>query len=61
MPAPATKEKPWWSYDVGLLHLVGMSTEHDYSALSEQRAWLEADLERVNRTLTPWIIFTGKE
>jgi hypothetical protein len=59
LPAPATKLQPWWSYDVGLIHFVGMSTEHKYSTGSAQHEWLRRDLAAVNRTLTPWIIFTG--
>jgi hypothetical protein len=59
MPAPATTDKPWWSYDVGLIHFVGMSTEHDYTIGSEQYLWMEADLASVNRSKTPWIIFGG--
>ena len=58
-PAPATAAQPWWSYDVGLIHFVGMSTEHDYRAGSEQYLWLDADLALVNRELTPWVIFGG--
>jgi hypothetical protein len=52
-------DKPWFSYDVGLIHFVGMSTEHDYTIGSEQYLWLESDLEAVDRTVTPWIIFNG--
>jgi hypothetical protein len=59
LPAPATKLQPWWSYDIGLIHFVGMSTEHKYSTGSAQHDWLRRDLAAVNRTLTPWIIFTG--
>jgi apolipoprotein N-acyltransferase len=59
MPAPANKLRPWWSYDIGLIHFVGMSTEHNYSAGSAQHQWLENDLMNVNRSVTPWIIFTG--
>jgi hypothetical protein len=59
MPAPATTNQPWWSYDVGLFHLVGMSTEHDFSVGSPQYSWLKADLAAVNRTLTPWVVFSG--
>jgi hypothetical protein len=61
MPAPANKLRPWWSYDVGLIHFVGMSTEHNYSAGSAQHQWLENDLMGVNRSVTPWIVFTGKK
>lgn len=59
MPAPATTNQPWWSYDVGLIHMVGMSTEHDFSIGSTQYQWLENDLKNVDRTKTPWIIFGG--
>lgn len=57
MPYPASLNEPWWSYDVGLLHLVGVSSEHNYTRGSKQYLWLKNDLESVNRTLTPWIIF----
>lgn len=59
MPAPATTNKPWWSYDIGLIHMVGMSTEHDFSVGSEQYQWLENDLKNVDRVKTPWVIFGG--
>jgi acid phosphatase type 7 len=51
MPAPATLKpnEPWWSYDVGMVHFVGMSTEHPYDACSQQYAWIESDLASVNR------------
>jgi hypothetical protein len=58
-PAPASKETPWWSYDVGLIHFVGMSTEHNYTQGSDQWAWLDQDLANVNRSATPWIVFGG--
>ena len=38
-----------FSYDVGLIHFVGMSTEHEYTVGSEQFLWLEADLAAVDR------------
>jgi hypothetical protein len=59
LPAPATTNKPWWSYKVGLMHFVGISTEHNYTTGSEQWLWLENDLKSVDRTVTPWIIFGG--
>jgi hypothetical protein len=59
MPAPATTNQPWWSYDVGLIHFVGMSTEHDFSVGSAQNLWLESDLQAVDRAVTPWIVFGG--
>ena len=59
MPAPATTNKPWWSYEVGMFHFVGMSTEHNYDIGSEQYNWLENDLKSVDRAVTPWVIFGG--
>jgi hypothetical protein len=53
-PRPAQLNAPWWSYDVGLIHFVGMSTEHNYTRGSAQYAFLAADLAAVNRSLTPW-------
>lgn len=59
MPWPAIKDKPWWYYDVGMMRLVGMSTEHDFSIGSEQYLFLEQALSSVDRSKTPWIIFGG--
>jgi hypothetical protein len=58
-PAPATTDKPWWSYNVGLIHFVGMSTEHNFTTGSEQWNFLEQDLASVDRSVTPWVIFGG--
>lgn len=58
-PAPAVTNEPWWSYDIGLMHMVGMSTEHNFSIGSPQYMFLYNDLMNVNRTKTPWIIFGG--
>lgn len=58
-PAPAETNTPWWSYDVGMVHMVGMSTEHDFLVGSPQYQWLENDLQNVDREKTPWVIFGG--
>lgn len=58
-PDPSVTNKPWWSYDVGIIHFVGMSTEHNYTIGSEQYFWLENDLKNVNRSITPWVVFGG--
>ena len=55
----AQTNTPWWSYEVGLIHFVGISTEHNYTIGSDQWLWLEKDLKSVNREVTPWIIFGG--
>lgn len=54
---PATVKEPWWSYDVGLVHFVGMSSEHNFTIGSKQYLWLEHDLASVDRSITPWIAF----
>jgi hypothetical protein len=59
MPSPATLNKPWYSYDTGIVHYIGMSTEHDIAIGSEQYLWIEKDLQSVDRKVTPWIIFGG--
>ena len=48
-----------WSYDIGLIHLVGIDTESNFSVGSSQYHWLERDLSRVNRSVTPWIVVGG--
>jgi acid phosphatase type 7 len=45
------------SRDVGMVHFVMISSEHDMTAGSEQLLWLEKDLAGVNRTATPWVVF----
>jgi hypothetical protein len=58
MPTPGI-DKLWYSFDMGPVHFVMMSTEHDFRKNSEQNAWIESDLKSVNRTNTPWIVFSG--
>ena len=58
-PEPATVNAPWWSYDIGLIHIIGISSEHNYTKGSPQYHWLESDLAAVDRSKTPWIIFGG--
>jgi hypothetical protein len=59
-PASGFKDrKPWYSVDYGMLHVVFMSTEHNFTQGSEQYAWIEKDLAGVNRSWTPWVVFTG--
>lgn len=36
-----------------------MSTEHDFDIGSEQYSFLKDHLEKVDRSVTPWLIFTG--
>nr|AIG56424.1 secreted protein [Achlya hypogyna] len=47
----------WYSFDMGLVHQVVVSSEHDFNTGSRMRQWLEADLAAVDRTKTPWVFF----
>ena len=49
----------WYSFDVGPVHIIFYSTEHDFRQGSPQYNWIEKDLSSVDRTLTPWLIVTG--
>nr|CCA27923.1 calcineurinlike phosphoesterase putative [Albugo laibachii Nc14] len=48
----------WYSFDYGPIHIIQMSSEHDWRRGSEQFLWLEEDLKQVNRSVTPWIVLT---
>jgi len=49
----------WYSYTYANTHWVMLSSEHDYTAGSEQYRWLESDLASVDRAKTPWLIVTS--
>ncbi len=51
----------WYSQNVPGVHMVFMSTEHDYTVGSEQYNWLSEDLEAANleREERPFIIVYG--
>jgi hypothetical protein len=49
----------WYSRNVPGVHMVFMSTEHDYAPGSTQYSWLEQDLSSVNRDETPFVIVYG--
>jgi hypothetical protein len=46
----------WYSFDVGPIHIIYYSTEHDFRRPSIQYEWIEKDLRSVNRSRTPWLI-----
>ena len=49
----------WYSFDYGNVHVVVMSTEVEFEEGSPQYQWIEGDLRAVDRTATPWVVFTG--
>jgi len=46
----------WYSFDMGLVHFISLSSEHDTAPLSLQYTWLEDNLKSVDRTVTPWLL-----
>ena len=48
-----------YGFDYGCIHFVMMSTEHDYNISSKQHTFLEQHMQAVNRSVTPWMIFSG--
>lgn len=52
-------DKPWYSFEYGVVHVIMMSTEHDFRKSSPQWLDLVQFFEAVNRSRTPWIIFSG--
>jgi hypothetical protein len=46
----------WYSFEEGPVHVVVMSSEHDWTRSSRQYRWLAADLASVDRSATPWVI-----
>ncbi|GJN10528.1 hypothetical protein PR202_ga28627 [Eleusine coracana subsp. coracana] len=49
----------YYSFDSGVVHFVFMSTETDFVKGSDQYNFLKADLDKVNRTRTPFVVFQG--
>lgn len=59
-PMPTSlKDKPWYSIEQGPVHFTVISTEHNWRSGSEQYNWMKSDMASVDRTRTPWLIFTG--
>lgn len=56
--APATRNL-YYSFDVGAVHFVYMSTETDFLPGSNQYSFIKNDLENVDRKKTPFIVFQG--
>tara|TARA_B100001750_G_C15494228_1_gene593154 strand:- start:60 stop:1346 length:1287 start_codon:yes stop_codon:yes gene_type:complete len=49
----------WYSRIVPGVHMIFMSTEHDYGPGSTQYTWIEQELGSVNRDATPFVIVYG--
>lgn len=46
----------YYSFEVAGVHVVMLGSYTDFDKDSEQYKWLQADLARVNRARTPWLI-----
>ncbi|PRP76247.1 putative Nucleotide pyrophosphatase/phosphodiesterase [Planoprotostelium fungivorum] len=46
----------WYSFDMGPVHFLIFSTEHNFTEKSEQYEWMKRDLTLVNRSATPFLI-----
>jgi acid phosphatase type 7 len=46
----------YWSMDYSYMHIISLSTESDYSPLSDQYKWFKKDISSVDRSKTPFII-----
>lgn len=49
----------WYSFDNGGVHVIQMSSEHNWRRGSKQYKWIENDLKRVDRSKTPWVVLTA--
>ena len=58
MPRPSLDEA-WYGFDYGSVHFVLMSTEHDFGPQSAQYKFLDDHMSKVDRSVTPWLVFAG--
>lgn len=52
----ASPSATYYSYDVGLVHVVGLNSYAPVGEGSPQRLWLEQDLQSVDREKSPWVV-----
>lgn len=62
MPVPVrnqTQDQGWYSFEQGPVHFVMMNTEMSAYQGSAQYDFLVSDMAAVDRSKTPWVIFSG--
>eukprot|EP00040_Diaphanoeca_grandis_P011444 m.58676 g.58676 ORF g.58676 m.58676 type:complete len:648 (+) comp22596_c0_seq2:141-2084(+) len=60
MPTPSHRQDDgWYSFNQGPVHFVMMDTEKGAYNGSDQYAFFLSDLQAVNRSETPWVVFSG--
>jgi predicted phosphodiesterase len=52
----ATQGNLYYSMNVASAHIIVLCTYTDYSSSSSQYKWLQTDLNKIDRSLTPWVI-----
>lgn len=52
-------DEPWYTLQLGCVYVVALSTEHELRPGSPQHAFLTKALQRVDRTVTPWVVLEG--
>ncbi len=53
------QDNGWYSFDMGPVHFLVMDTEMNAFESSTQYNFFKSDLENVDRSITPWVIFSG--
>lgn len=51
-----SKSNLYYSFDVAGAHIIMLGSYTDFDASSDQYTWLKADLEKVDKSKTPWTI-----
>ncbi|XP_022753934.1 purple acid phosphatase 18-like isoform X2 [Durio zibethinus] len=46
----------YYSFEVAGVHVIMLGSYTDYDELSDQYSWLKADLSKVDRNKTPWLV-----
>lgn len=46
----------WYSFTAGPAHIIMLSSYSDFSESSPQYAWFLADVARIDRRVTPWVV-----
>lgn len=54
--SPGSQGVLWYSFDAGSVHFLMFSSEHDFTPGSRQHDFLVADLSKVDRARTPWVV-----
>mmetsp|Transcript_29660 Transcript_29660/g.78618 ORF Transcript_29660/g.78618 Transcript_29660/m.78618 type:complete len:651 (-) Transcript_29660:185-2137(-) len=60
LPVPhGDQDKAWYSFEQGPVHFIMMDTEFTAASGSPQFEFLAHDLQEVDRSVTPWVVFAG--